>query len=67
MEKKNIIKLYKLCLLLQDLCEEHSNCTFCPFSYDDGCLIEGETDTHADELYRLFSVTDLEEGAEQHE
>lgn len=67
MDKKNITKLYKLCLLLQDLCEEHSNCTFCPFSNDDGCMIEGETDTHAEELYRLFCVTDLEEGTENHE
>ena len=65
MEKKNITKLYKLCLLLQDLCEEHSNCTFCPFSYDDGdCMIKGETDVHADELYTLFRLQDLEEGAE---
>ena len=24
--EKNIIKLYRLCLLLQDLCEEHNNC-----------------------------------------
>lgn len=64
MEKKNITKLYNVCLLLQDLCEEHSNCTFCPFSDDDDCMIERETDIPADELYRLFCLTDLEEGAE---
>lgn len=60
MEKQNITKLYRLCLLLQDLCAEHSNCTFCPFSDDDGCMIEGETNIHADELCTLFCLKDLE-------
>lgn len=67
MEKKNILKLYRVCLLLHDLCEEHTNCTFCPFSDDDGCMIEGETNIHADELYTLFCLTDLEERTEKHE
>ena len=65
MEKKNITKLYNVCLLLQDFCEEHNNCTFCSFSCDDSeCMIKRETDIPADELYRLFCLKDLEEGTD---
>lgn len=55
MEDKSIKKLYRLCELLDDFCDTHEYCDFCPF-YDvaTGCKINEVTKVRVVELKKLF-------------
>lgn len=55
MEDKSIKRLYRLCKLLEDFCDTHDYCDFCPF-YDiaTGCKINDATKVRVVELKELF-------------
>lgn len=62
MEDKSIKKLYRLCNLLENFCETHEYCDFCPF-YDipTGCKINSVTQVRVVELKELFPKNIVQE------
>ena len=55
MDEKNIMKLWHVCSMIQDFCEGHNNCEFCPFhDYWNNCMIKNAADVPAEELWKLF-------------
>ena len=55
MEEKYIKRLWHLCELIQDFCETHNDCNYCPFhSGFEGCKIRSDTDFSPVNLCELF-------------
>ena len=55
MEEKNIKKLWYVCTIIQNYCEAHNGCDFCPFhDYWDDCMIKNAAGVSTDELWKLF-------------
>ena len=55
MEEKNMKKLWYVCTIIQNYCEAHNGCDFCPFhDYWDKCMIKNAADVDTDELWKLF-------------
>ena len=63
MDEKNIEKLWRVCTIIQDFCEGHNGCDFCPFTdYWNECMFRSATDVRADNLHTLFPKDVVEEG-----
>ena len=55
MEEKYIKKIWNLVELIQDFCETHNDCNFCPFfDTTTGCKIKDATEVRVVELDELF-------------
>lgn len=63
MDENNIERLWNVCVIIKDFCEQHKNCDYCPFydsrnSYNE-CTFANVTDFDVDELQKLFPVSEL--------
>lgn len=55
MEEKNIKSLWHICTIIQEFCDAHNDCYYCPFYTGlNGCAFKNASEVQTDELWKLF-------------